>query len=210
MKRILLTALICALVRPAMAQQLPPEFLPPKFNKVEFFGDTLAVIAFCGLWHDIDQYEIASAMKALGVAQADRPAIEQVREKNYQGLRGKYQTAKAHGDFCIEIRSHPFLTRVKRSGVPSVVGSDHRRQPEKIEVLGNLLGAMATCKTQLDDNKWGLFIVDMGVAVESLAGITAQAKTARQSILATHNTPEKMNAFCDQTRSNPYLIRFSN
>ena len=76
----------------------------------------LALIGFCGLHHHVDQYEMAVAMRDLGVTAADRSALEAVRDKNYQAYREKYGTAPAHGAFCIQVRLHPFFEKVGRKG----------------------------------------------------------------------------------------------
>jgi hypothetical protein len=101
--------------------------------------------------------------KAFGVTSADRPAMEASRDKNYQILRDKSKTAREHADFCIEKRSWPFFIKAVRKGSPLSAGSDTSKQPEKIELFGNMLGALVFCKIDVDGNKWGRFLWDMGV-----------------------------------------------
>jgi hypothetical protein len=192
----------------AQTQPQPQPQIPPGFDRVEFFGVVLARMAFCGMFHHVDQYEFATAMKAFGVTSADRPAMEASRDKNYQILRDKFKTAREHGDFCIENRSWPFFIKAGRKGSPSWVGSDPGKQPEKIELFGNMLGALVFCKIDVDGNKWGLFLSDMGVKSESMSAMGDQAKRQQQALIA-ESTPQRAAEACKETRANPYLYRFS-
>jgi hypothetical protein len=100
----------------AQAPQPAQPQMPPGFDRVEFFGVVLARMSFCGMFHHVDQYEMAMAMKAFGVVQTDRPAMEASRDRNYQILRDKFKTAREHADFCIENRSWPFFIKAGRKG----------------------------------------------------------------------------------------------
>jgi len=181
--------------------------MPPGFDRVEFFGVVLARMSFCGMFHDVDQYEMAMAMKAFGVVQTDRLAMEASRDKNYQILREKFKTAREHADFCMENRSWPFFVKARRKGSPSWVGSDPEKQPEKIELFGNMLAALVFCKIPIDGNKWGLFLSDMGVRSESMKAMREVA-TKQGLALAAEKSPEQAEA-CKEVRANPNFNRFS-
>jgi hypothetical protein len=181
--------------------------MPPGFDRVEFFGVVLARMSFCGMFHQVDQYEMAMAMKAFGVVQTDRPAMEASRDRNYQILRDKFKTARDHADFCIENRSWPFFIKAGRKGSPLWVGSDPEKQPEKIEFFGNMLGALVFCKISMDGVKWGMFLSDMGVRSESMRAM-GEVATKRGLALAAENSPEQAAA-CKDVRSNPNFNRFS-
>jgi hypothetical protein len=202
-------ALAC-LCTPAFAQSTPPAQpqLPPGFDRVAFFGDILARMSFCGFHYFIDEYEMGMAMKAFGVIGSDRPAIEAVRDKNYALLREKYKTAKEHGDFCIQNRSHPFFMKASRKGIPLWVGSDTDKQPEKVELFGDLFAAITFCKMPIDGNKWGRFLSDMGVKSESMPAMSERAAQTQRAYAQMAGTPQ-VNALCNETRSNPNVARFS-
>jgi hypothetical protein len=190
--------------------QTPPQSqpqIPPGFDRVEFFGVVLARMSFCGMFHQVDQYEMAIAMKAFGVVQTDRPAMEASRDKNYQILRDKFKTARDHADFCIENRSWPFFIKAGRKGSPSWVGSDPEKQPEKIEFFGNMLGALIFCKIPMDGTKWGMFLSDMGVRSESMKAM-GEVATKQGLALAAEKSPEQAAA-CKEVRANPNFNRFS-
>jgi hypothetical protein len=56
--------------------QTPPQVqpqMPPGFDRVEFFGVVLARMSFCGMFHHVDQYETAMAMKAFGTTATNQP-----------------------------------------------------------------------------------------------------------------------------------------
>jgi hypothetical protein len=191
----------------AQTESQPQPQMPPGFDRVEFFGVVLARMSFCGMFHYVDQYEMAMAMKAFGVVQADRPAMEASRDKNYQMLRDKLKTAREHADFCIENRSWPFFIKAARKGTPLWVGSDPEKQPEKIELFGNLLGALVFCKIPIDGNKWGRFLSDMGVKSESMRAMSEVA-TKQGLALAAEKSPQAAEV-CKDTRANPNFNRFS-
>jgi hypothetical protein len=182
--------------------------MPPGFDKVEFFGVVLARMSFCGMFHYVDEYELSMAMKAFGVTTADRPAMEASRDKNYQLFRDKIKTAREHADFCIENRSWPFFIKAARKGLPSLVGSDTNKQTEKIELFGNMLGALRFCKIDVDGNKWGTFLWDMGVTSESMSAMADQAKRQLQALIAG-DAPQRASEVCKEARANPYLYRFN-
>jgi hypothetical protein len=205
LKAISRVCVLLCLATPTFAQT--PQSNP--FDRVEFFGDILALMGFCGLFHHVDQYEMAMGMKAFDVTSADRPAMEAIRDKRYRAYREKYKTASAHGDFCIQVRSHPFFIKAGRKGSPIVVGSETTKQPEKIELFGNALGAMLFCKIHIDANKWGSFLFDMGVKSESVAALTDQSVQKRKSLVAQYGAPEWAVEFCNQTRADPAMYRFS-
>ena len=192
----------------AQTQVQPQPQMPPGFDRVEFFGVVLARMSFCGMFQDVDQYELAVAMKAFGVTSADRPAIEVSQDKNYQILRAKSKTAREHADFCIENRSWPFFIKAARKGLPLLAGSDTSKQPEKIEQFGNLLGALVFCKIDVDGNKWGRFLWDMGLKSESMSAMADQAKRQQQALIA-ENTPQRAAKACREARTNPDLYRFN-
>jgi hypothetical protein len=73
--------------------------------------------------------------------------------------------------------------KTMRSGYHSFPGSDDRRQPEKIEFFGNFLGTMVFCNYPVDADKWGRFLFDMGVQVESMTALGNQAKTTQQALV---------------------------
>lgn len=208
MRAIFITCLILCVSSSASAQGQPQPQLPPSFDRIAFFGDIFARMSFCGLFNFVDQYELMSATKAFGVTGSDRPAIEAVREKNYQKLRDTFKTPAAHGDFCIENWSHPFLVKAGRRQSTSIAGSDTTKQPEKIEVFGELLGSLTFCKMQIDGDKWGRFLFDMGVKSESIPAMAERAKAAQQSLAPLAGTSQA-NEFCAQTKLNPSLSRFS-
>jgi hypothetical protein len=196
-----------AFCNPAISAKAQQALLPLGFDRVAFFGDILARMSFCGMYHDIDEYELASAMKAFGVTPGDRALIENGREKYYQSLREKFKTARDHADFCIENRNNPFFVKAGRKGSPTIVGSDDRRQPEKIEVFGDLLGAMLFCKIDVSGDKWGKYLFDMGVNSESIQALSARAKRKQQALVEAGQS-RQAEEFCQNTRSSPYLSRF--
>lgn len=203
MKRAAIAIVFCVSVTPAKSQ------LPPNFDKRDYFGDMLALTAFCGLAHNVDQYEMGQAMKAFGVTSVDRQAIEVAREKHYQAYRDKFKTSSTHGDFCIAIRSHPFFSKVSRNGTPVHVGSDTKKQEEKTELFGHFLGAMAFCKIPFDAEKWWSYMFDMGVKSETVPALTAHSNKVRQDLLSAYGTPDQAAVVCDQVRTNPAAHRFT-
>lgn len=206
----LLRVCLFVLISSTALAQTPPKLqpqMPPGFDRIEFFGIVLARMSFCGMFHHVDQYEMAMAMKAFGVMQADRPAIEASRDKNYQIIRDKFKTARDHADFCIENRSWPFFIKAGRKGSPSWVGSDTEKQPEKIELFGNMLGALSFCKIPIDGTKWGMFLSDMGVKSESIKEMGEVATKKGLALVAEKNSEQA--AACKEVRANPNFNRFS-
>ena len=204
MVRAVLTTLVLVSVTVPVLPQTPHR---NPLDKVPFFGDMLALIGFCGLHHHIDQYEMAMAMSELGVTAADRPALEAVRDKNYEAYREKYSTAPAHGAFCIQVRLHPFFEKVAREGSPTIVGSDTTKQPEKIELFGNLIGTILFCKMDVDSTNLESFFTDMGVLSESMNSLKDKSLKVQQALLTQYGTPERAIDVCNQLRANPTLYR---
>ncbi len=196
--RYLLTILLFLVSPPASAQQLQ---LPNGLNAPEFFGDMLAVVAFCNLTDSVDQYEMSAFARAVGIAGADKVQVEAERTKHYGKYRSHFDTLEKHVDFCSKIKSHPFLLKVMRRGVPSFAGSDDRRQPEKIEVFGELLAKLLFCNVQIDATKWGNYLFEMGVKSENSPAIGSHAKSVRSTLVAKFPTPQLAKEMCKQVNS---------
>jgi len=143
-----LLATLLVMTGPSFAQDNPvaQKLLPPGVTKAEFFGDLLAVISFCNLTMSIDQYEFGAGMRFFGITSADRPAMETMRDKQYEKFRREVTTPAKHFDFCKAAYRHPILSKAMRRGVPSFIGSDDRRQEEKIEYFGTSMGTLMFCK----------------------------------------------------------------
>ena len=203
MFRYILAILFCISNAPASAQALPP-----LVDKVEFFGDILAVVAFCNLIQTVDQYELSAGMRHFGISSADRVAMEASRDKHYATFRRENATPAKHQEFCVKSMRHSFLVKVQRSGVPSHVGSDHRRQPEKIEFFGDILANMVFCKIPVNSDKWGAFMFNMGVKSESMAALGEHATKTQKAIAAEYGTSQGAAEMCKETRANPAVQRF--
>ena len=96
-----------------------------------------------------------------------------------------------------------------RSGYPLTPGSDYRRQPEKIEFFGDILGTMAFCKISTDEEKLGRFLFDMGVQSESMNALRAEARKHQQDLTAQYGTPQVAAQVCSEVRANPAVDRFT-
>jgi hypothetical protein len=211
MLRCALAATLIAFSLPTHAEDgsaLAQKLLPPGVTRAEFFGDLLAIIAFCNLTNQVDQYEVSAGMRFFGVTSADRPAMEAARDKRYEVYRRQYSTWSKHTDFCTNDKSHLLLSKIMRRGFHSFPGSDDRRQDEKIEVFGTALGTMMFCKIPVDGDKWGQFLFDMGVKSESLTALTNQTRTTHQALLLEHGNPQKASQLCAEVKLNPSVERF--
>lgn len=184
------------------------KLFPPGVSKVNFFGDTLATIAFCNLWNHVDQYELATGIRFFGVISADRKAMETVRQKQYEKYRREITTISQHQEFCSAAVRHPFMMKIMRRGFPIIAGSDDRRQPEKIEFFGNTLGPVLFCKIAFDEQKWGTFLFEMGVKSESMPALNKQADTTANKLKADNASTADVAAYCQQVRENPGIARF--
>jgi len=198
MSRYTLGVAFLLLSSPVLAQQLQ---LPQGLNKAEYFGDVLAVVAFCNLTLSVDQYEMSAGMKAFGVTSSDQAGMEAVRAKYYEMYRREFTTPEKHQDFCTKIMNHPFIAKVKRRGVPTIAGSDDRRQSEKIEVFGEMFARMTFCKIQINAAKWGLFLSNMGVKSDSMPALSEHAAKTHNAISAKYNTPHFATDMCNETRA---------
>lgn len=196
---------------PAYAQDqsaIVDKLFPPGVSKVDFFGDTLGTIAFCNLWNHVDQYELATGIRFFGVTSADQKAMEAVRQKQYGKYRSEITTISQHQEFCSAAVRHPFMMRIMRRGFPIIAGSDDRRQPEKIEFFGNILGPILFCKIAFDGEKWGTFLFEMGVKSESMPALYKQVDTAANKLKAENASTANVGAYCQQVRENPGIARF--
>src|SRR5262249_7841312 len=160
----------------------------------------LAVIAFCNLTYYVDQYELSALMRFFGVVSAYRAAMGRVRDKKYQEFRRQFTTPAKHQDFCTTSVQNPFLTKLKRSGFPSIAGSDYRRQPEKIEFFGDILGTMTFCNIPTDGEKIGRLLFEMGVQSESMDALQAEARKHQRELAAQYGTPQGATQVCSEVR----------
>jgi hypothetical protein len=229
MPRLLFVAfIILSSSTPGFSQegQLIPEsllrkLLPPGVTKFDFFGDALAVIAFCNFTKDVDQYELAAGMRAFGVAPADQPKIDAIRDRQYDIYRRDFSNLMRQRDFCAaavtdavkisrasdSIRAS-FLLKIQRSGVPLLPGSDSRRQPEKIEVFGDLLGKASFCKISIDAHKFADFLSYMGVQAESMDALGNRAAKRQRDLVAQYESPDKALHVCDEAGADPWVRSF--
>ena len=175
---------------------------------MDFVGDMFATIAFCNLWNHVDQYELATGIRYIGVTSADRKAMEAFRQKQYEKYRREITTISQHQEFCSAAVRHPFLMKTMRRGFPIIAGSDDRRQPEKIEFFGNVLGPVFFCKISFDDEKWGKYLFEMGVKSESISALNKQADTVANKLKAENAQMADAAAYCQQAREHPGIARF--
>jgi hypothetical protein len=203
--------LILFFLSPAYAQdqkEIVDKLFPPGVSKVGFLGDTLATIAFCNLWKLVDQYELAAGMRFFGITSVDQKAMEAVQQQQYDKYRREITTISQHRDFCSAAARHPFMTRIMRQGVPIIAGSDHRRQPEKIEFFGKMLGPVFFCNIPFDGEKWGTFLFEMGVTSVSMAALNKRADAATNELKIENASKTDIAAYCLQVRKNPAVARF--
>jgi hypothetical protein len=205
MRRIAIYLILLCVCLPAAAQT---QQVPPNFRKKEFFGDMLAILSFCN-FHDItDRYEMFVAFKELGVTSADRSEIFAIRDKNYQIYRNKFDTPATQEKFCKDARSQFFFVKTKRKDVPIVAGSDTEKQPEKIETFGDVLGVLVFCRTKIDINRWGGFLVDMGVKSESMDALGKQAVQTERALVVQYGSPEHAPDVCAKAKNSFSADRF--
>jgi hypothetical protein len=212
MLRFIFAALFTAICFPTLAQDnfvTAQKLLPPNMTKADFFGEIFAVIAFCNLTYYVDQYELSALARFFGVASADRAAMETIRDKKYQEFRRQFTTPAKHQDFCTTSVQNPIFVKIKRSGFPSIPGSDYRRQPEKIEFFGDMLGTMTFCKIPTDGEKLGRILFEMGVQSESMNALQAEARKHQQELAAQYGTPQGATQVCSEVRANPGIDRFT-
>ncbi|WP_072387095.1 hypothetical protein [Hyphomicrobium sp. CS1BSMeth3] len=197
--RYTLAALLILLSNPVSAQQLQ---MPKGLAAPQFLGDMLAVVAFCNLTNSVDQYEMSAFARAIGITPTDKAHVEAERIKHYGKYRSHFDTLQKHQDFCGKITRHPFLLKVMRRGVPNSVGSDDRRQSEKIDYFGEMLAKLLFCNAQVDEMKWGNYLFAMGVKSESMPALGAHAKKMRSAIAGKYSTPQLASEMCTQVRDN--------
>lgn len=184
------------------------KMLSAAVTKTDFYGDMLAVIGFCNLWLHVDQYELAASMRFFGITSAEQPAVRAAQEKHYTEYKQKFPAMTQQGDFCGRAVRHPFFVKILRRGFPVVAGSDDRRQPEKIEFFGNMLGPVFFCKITLDENEWGRFLFEMGLKSESVSALNKHAMKVMNELNAQNSTPSEIAAYCQTIRASPAVARF--
>jgi hypothetical protein len=204
MARCILFATFLLLNPTVFAQQLQ---LPQGLTKAEFFGEMLALIAFCNLTQSVDQYEFSAGMRAFGVTSSDRAAIESGRRKHYEVFRRDFATVDKHQDFCTKGMTHPFIARTMRRGVPTVAGSDDRRQPEKIVFFGDIFAKIRFCKIPVNDDRFAMLLINMGVKSESIPALREHSANTQKALATEYNTTQRIADLCRVTRTNPTIER---
>lgn len=167
-----------------------------------------AIMSYCNFHDTTDRYEIFVAMKELGVTSADRPEIMAIRDKNYQIYRNKFDTPAKQEELCKQARFNFFFVKTRRKGVPISAGSDTDKQPEKIEAIGKILGVISFCQFNVDETKWGQFLVNMGVKVESMKAVSDQAGQLYHSLITQHGFPERAPEVCAKTKNDFWASSF--
>jgi hypothetical protein len=199
-----------------LPEDMLQKLLPPNVTKVGFLGDLLAVIAFCNLNKEVDQYELLAGMRAFGISSADRTAMEAIRDKQYGAYRREFSTASKHQAFCADVasisppgsRNHlrsSFLTKLMRSGVPFMAGSDYRRQSEKIEFFGDLLGTLQFCRVPVEAQKLGSFLFYMGIQSESTSALKERTAKRYKELGTEYGVPDDASEVCKEVAANQWV-----
>ncbi|WP_284180368.1 hypothetical protein [Rhabdaerophilum sp. SD176] len=204
MKRQILVGIMMLLTNASISQPLQ---LPNGLSKTEFFGDILAAISFCNLTLSVDQYELGAGMRAFGVTRKEIQELNAAKTRHYHVYRRDFDNSESHQEFCIKIMQHPFISRVLRRGVPTIIGSDDRRQPEKIEFFGVITAKLSFCKINVSNQKFGFFMAHMGLSPESFPALREQIAKSRRDLVNEYSNPQLAAEMCREVRDNPSLER---